>query len=204
MGDITKDEVRGLALEFGLASLVGAESQDVCFLKGRNVEGFLRDRLDGKILAGPVQTLSGKTIGSHQGIHAFTIGQRRGLGLPDATPYYVLGLDHPENRVIVGKKADLWRKGLTMGKVNWVAGKELPLPAHLGVRIRYRHAEALALVEKGSGDVLAVTFDEPQQAITPGQFAVFYQDETMLGGGEIDSGIKTWEGTNERNSISCR
>ena len=189
LGDITKDEVRNLARDFGLADLVGAESQDVCFLKGRNVEGFLRDRLAGKILSGPVQTLSGKTIGSHQGIHAFTIGQRRGLGLPDATPYYVLALDPLEHRVIVGKKEDLWQTGLMVGKVNWVGGKEPPLPMRLAVRIRYRHAEALALVEKGSGDVLAVTFDEPQLAITPGQFAVFYQDKTMLGGGEIDKGL---------------
>ncbi|MDH5299221.1 MAG: tRNA 2-thiouridine(34) synthase MnmA, partial [Desulfobulbaceae bacterium] len=141
LGDQTKEETRRLADRFGLAGVHGSESQDVCFLQGTTVASFLAAHRPVPP-AGEVVDIAGKIVGRHGGIHCYTIGQRRGLGIPDATPYYVVGIDAAGNRVVVGKASDLWREVLTLRAVNWVAGEPPKLPARLTVKIRYRHGGA--------------------------------------------------------------
>ena len=133
----------------------------------------------------PVITLDGKEIGQHEGIHCFTVGQRKGLGIPDATPYYVVSLDPVQNAVVVGKKEDLYQRDLSVGDVNWTTGKEPELPHEFFTKIRYRHPGAPAQVIPSEKGIYTVHFQEPQMAITPGQFSVFYNDDEVIGGGVI-------------------
>lgn len=184
-GEHRKDEVYGLAVELGLAGVHGPESQDVCFLKNTDVGGFLARRSKAAPGSGPVVNRGGEQIGSHEGIHNFTIGQRRGLGIPDSTPYYVVGLEPLANKVIVGKKEDLLADRLLVMAVNWISGRAPELPQEFDVKIRYRHQAARAVVAPEAEHKLSVRFAEPQESITPGQFAVFYQDDELLGNGEI-------------------
>jgi tRNA-specific 2-thiouridylase len=184
LGTLHKTEVRALATELGLHKVHGAESQDVCFLQGQTVQQFLTGAGDPSP-PGPVQTLDGTEIGQHLGIRHYTVGQRRGLGLPDATPYYVLRLDAASNTVVVGKEPALWRQEVTVGPVTWTAGTPPGLPHHFLVKIRYRHPAAQALVQTAPAGGCTLSFIEPQRAVAPGQFAAFYQDEEVVGGGEI-------------------
>jgi tRNA-specific 2-thiouridylase len=185
LGEYTKDEVRGIAAKFGLEELHGAESQDICFLKDQDVQNFLGNYHGAVQKEGAIITLTGERIGKHEGIHRFTVGQRRGLGLPDATPYYVVGLDPAKNAVIVGKKEDLWRDRLRVRNVTWTSGKAPGFTKPYQVKIRYRHDPAPARLSIGENDMIEVVFDDPQRAITPGQFAVMYDNEVVVGGGEI-------------------
>ena len=185
LGSLHKTEVRQLAAGLGLGGRHGAESQDVCFLKDGTVAGFLAASCGQQVAPGPVLTMDGRELGRHRGIHSFTIGQRRGLGIPDATPYYVVGLDPARQAVLVGKEADLWHHGLTLARVNWTSGKEPGFSREFQVKIRYRHRPAAARLAREGEGRLAVRFAAPQRAITPGQYGVIYDGETLLGGGEI-------------------
>jgi tRNA-specific 2-thiouridylase len=185
LGEQTKENVYKLAAELGISGIHGAESQDVCFLKYTDVGSFLAQSLSAADTSGPVITLDNKEIGRHEGIHHFTVGQRKGLGIPDSTPYYVVSLDPSQNVVVVGKKKDLYQAELKAGNVNWTAGQQPDLPHKFFTRIRYRHPGAPALVMPSENNIYTVRFDEPQMAITPGQFAVFYNDDEVIGGGEI-------------------
>jgi len=182
LGGQSKTQTREQAAAKGLTGLHGAESQDVCFLKDQSVAQFLDDL---GIKPGPIVTSAGREIGRHQGIHHYTVGQRRGLGIPDATPYYVVRLEADQNTVVVGKEDELWQKTLRVTGVNWSSGTAPLLPRELLVKIRYRHAATPALVSADPAGGCQVVFGEPQRAVTPGQFAVFYQDDELLGGGEI-------------------
>jgi tRNA-specific 2-thiouridylase len=184
LGELHKEEVYGLAEEFGFHDFRGRESQDVCFLKERTVQQFLEEYGGAVPRPGQVVDLQGRVRGHHQGIHRYTVGQRRGLGIPAAEPLYVVGLDAPANRVIVGGDDDLWQQGLVVTEMNWLAGRPPSLPATLTVKIRYRHAGAAALVS-ATDTGCRIDFAAPQRAITPGQFAVLYDGERLLGGGEI-------------------
>jgi tRNA-specific 2-thiouridylase len=188
LGEYTKARVYQVAAAIGLQGLHGSESQDVCFLQGRDMGTFLAQRLTRPPEPGPIVTRDNTVIGRHRGLVNFTVGQRRGLGIPDATPYYVLGLDVRKNRVIVGKKEDLLRDGLTVRNLNWLAGMQPELPQEFGVKIRYRHRTAAAIIDRagdGSDGLLRIRFHTPQTAVTPGQFAVFYQGDEVIGSGEI-------------------
>ncbi len=188
LGERTKDETRRLAAAFGLAGLHGSESQDVCFLAGGSVPAFL-DRFRGRALPGPgpIETEDGRVLGRHQGIHRYTVGQRRGLGLPDATPWYVLALEPERNVVVVAKAQRLWRRELAARDCAWVSGRPPAPEFRCLVRIRHRHQEAPAtVIVAEDGRAFRVRFDEAQRAVTPGQFAVLYRDDEVLGGGEID------------------
>lgn len=182
LGEMRKQEVYRLARELGFAHAHDAESQDICFLKHQGLADFLKNRTDGA--KGDIVTRDGRKVGSHAGVFHYTVGQRRGLGVCDSTPYYVIGLDAAKNQVIVGKEADLWHDRLFVGGVSWVSGAPPPLPARLMVKIRYRHQPAVAELSR-AGDLYLVRFAEAQRAITPGQFAVFYDHEALIGGGEI-------------------
>ena len=185
LGEQTKENVYKLAGELGISGIHGAESQDVCFLQDTDVSTFLAQSRTADKPGGPIVTQDGTEIGRHDGIHCFTVGQRKGLGIPDATPYYVVSLDPVKNVVVVGKKEDLYQRELLVEEVNWIAGKEPDLRRDLFTKIRYRHKGAPAQVMPSEKGRYTVRFHEPQLAITPGQFAVFYQEDEVIGGGEI-------------------
>jgi tRNA-specific 2-thiouridylase len=182
LGETTKEEVYRAAAELGLSGLHSAESQDICFLHGRNLSDFFAGL---PLRPGDFVTRSGEVRGRHQGIHLYTVGQRRGLGIPDATPYYVVGLDPVGNQVVIGKEEDLWQDRLTLAEMRWTAGVAPELPQSFMVKIRYRHAAAPALVSQESDGSYSIKFTAPQRAITPGQFAVLYQDDEVIGSGAI-------------------
>ena len=187
LGRYTKDEVYRMAAARGLTGVHGKESQDVCFLQNETLEAFFARHSRDDLPAGLITLADGTVKGRHQGIHRFTVGQRRGLGIPDATPYYVVGLDCDHNRVVVGKKEDLFQQTMTLRQPHWLAGEPPVLPGRFLAKIRFRHQPAPATVrpdERGA-DRLRVEFDQPQRAVTPGQFAVFYRDDEVMGSGEI-------------------
>lgn len=185
LGELHKKTVYEMAASFGIAGIHGRESQDVCFLKDTDVRSFLEKSAAGARKEGKIVDLQGNILGDHSGIHHYTVGQRRGLGLPDASPYYVVRLDGAGNAVVVGKKEDLLSARAEVGKMNWLSGTAPPLPARYRVRIRYRHQPAPALVSLAGQDRVLLRFDTPQRAITPGQFAVLYDNDEVIGGGEL-------------------
>ncbi|HCC54112.1 MAG TPA: tRNA 2-thiouridine(34) synthase MnmA [Desulfobulbaceae bacterium] len=185
LGGFRKAEVYGMAAEFGLAFGDTAESQDICFLKNQTVGGFLASHFPGNERPGPMLTLQGKEMGRHAGIHHYTIGQRRGLGLPDATPWYVVGLERERDAVLIGKDADLWQQEVLLPEVHWLSGQAPTLPFVCMVKIRSRHSACQAEIVRHEGDGVRLIFAQPQRAVTPGQFAVFYEDEVVIGCGEI-------------------
>ena len=160
----------------------GQESQDVCFLT-HGLSAMLAEHGSGEQI-GPVVTTDGRQIGEHRGIWHYTIGQRRGLGLPDATPWYVVRLDGPNNRVIVGKQEDLFASRCTLHALQWTY--EPPaLPWRGLVQLRSRHLPALAELTARDATTWRLDFAAPQRAITPGQFAVFYEDDRVVGSAMI-------------------
>lgn len=185
LGCLRKEEVYGLAAELGLAFGQTPESQDICFLKDQPVGDFLAAHSPGRGRPGPMLSLQGEELGRHAGIHQYTIGQRRGLGLPDATPWYVAGLDPERNAVVVGKDADLWQQEVRLPAVHWLSGQAPALPLVCQVKIRSRHPACEAEITGHDGGGVRLTFAQPQRAVTPGQFAVFYEGEAVLGCGEI-------------------
>ncbi len=182
LGVLTKREVYSLAADAGLHFMEERESQDVCFLQNESPGDFLKKKADCQ--KGDIVTRDGKIIGRHSGVFYYTVGQRRGVGVCDRTPYYVTGLCAEKNQVIVGKKADLLEKELLVRSVNWISGEPPHLPGRFMVKIRYRHQPAPAQLSM-EGRLVRVVFCEAQRAITPGQFAVFYDGDEVVGGGEI-------------------
>jgi tRNA-specific 2-thiouridylase len=190
LGDMTKPQVRDLARAHGLVSAEKPDSQEICFVPGgdykRFIDAYLADQ--GEALpdtAGELVTTSGEVIGEHPGIHNFTVGQRKGLGVATGSPLYVIQISGANKQVIVGGEENLYSRTLRACRVNLIAVDDLPEPMRVTVKIRHRHEPALALIEKSDNDEILVTFDEPQRAITPGQAAVFYDGDTVVGGGWI-------------------
>mgnify|MGYP000073677520 FL=1 len=203
LGQLTKAEVRRLARELGLPVAEKAESQDLSFVPDGDYVRFVEQYVETGLVAGErdplaeerktlprpqrgeIVTTDGRVVGYHEGIHRYTIGQRRGLGLALGRPVYVVDLDVARNRVIVGEERDLYRETLRVVNPNWIAIAELRQPMRVTTKIRYRHEEAQATIEPSDDGSVLVRFDEPQRAITPGQAAVFYQDDLVVGGGWI-------------------
>jgi tRNA-uridine 2-sulfurtransferase len=185
LGELTKAEVRARARSLGLATAEKAESQEICFVPdgdyARVVEALRPGRLPGE---GEVVDDAGRVLGRHGGVHRFTVGQRRGLGLGGGERRYVRALDPGRNRVIVGGAASLATPSATLAGVHWVDGPP-PEPLRARVQIRYRHAGAGARVEPLAEGRAHVRFDAPERAVAPGQAAVFYRGEDVLGGGWI-------------------
>jgi tRNA-specific 2-thiouridylase len=180
LGGLSKEEVRRLAREKGLPIHDKRDSQD--FASG-DYRAVLAAERGGE---GQIKDAQGAVLGTHRGIWSFTVGQRRGLGVARGEPMYVTGLDGKTNTVYVGPAEELDRSNLSASGVNWVSIAPPSGPLRAEVRIRYRHARALALVtprDDGSADVL---FDEPQRSIAPGQWAVFYDGDLVLGAGTIE------------------
>ena len=190
LGGMSKPEVRKLARRHGLALAEKPDSQEICFVPGGDYKNFLDAYLaeQGSGLpdtAGELVTTGGKVIGEHTGIHQFTVGQRKGLGVATGSPLYVLQINGDTREVIVGEQEKLYSKTLLARRTNLISVDDLGGPGRVSVKIRHRHEPALAMIEKTGEDEILVTFDEPQRAITPGQAAVFYDGDIVLGGGWI-------------------
>jgi tRNA-uridine 2-sulfurtransferase len=187
VGDRGKDEVREYALQRGLPVADKPDSQEICFIPDHDYARFVTHRLPPSAAAGgAIVSESGDVLGRHAGVHRFTIGQRKGLGISSSSPMYVLSLKPEQQEVVVGPKASLERTELTAAGVNWIEGAPTN-PVRAQVQIRHRHQPAPATV-RATGDGRAeVVFDAPQIAITPGQAAVFYDGDVVLGGGWIDN-----------------
>lgn len=185
LGGYTKTQTRRLAGELGLASCVAPESQELCFVRDENYKKFLVGSARFVSEAGPIVDTTGRTLGRHQGLHAYTVGQRKGIGIPGAAPYYVIRLDKDENRLVVGRKAELAVKELLVTDINWIEGNPPGRPISARTRIRYRHKEAESIVRPVDPHTATVEFSKAEYAVTPGQAAVFYDGERVLGGGWI-------------------
>lgn len=184
LGGLTKAETRAIAAASGLEPVAADESQDACFLHGRSYRDFVADRHPAAFRTGLIQHVDGRILGDHGGLHAYTIGQRRGINCPGAEPYYVIRLDTARNRLIVGGKPDLQASGCRVARINWIDRRPQG-PLRADTRIRYRHRAAPSTFIPDGAEDGTVTFDTPQTAVTPGQAAVFYDGETVLGGGFI-------------------
>jgi len=183
LGEFTKHEVRKLAQNAGLNPVVEKESQDICFIKG-NYKDFLFKHGNLNQKPGVIEDIKGNTVGTHKGLHLFTIGQRRGINCPASEPYYVVRIDVKTNRLIVGFKDDLLASQCFVKNINWIVPPEkTPMSVH--VRLRYRHKAVLAVIFNKNANTARIEFDSPQSAITPGQGAVFYKKDEVLGGGWI-------------------
>ncbi|HUZ05829.1 MAG TPA: aminomethyltransferase beta-barrel domain-containing protein, partial [Acidobacteriaceae bacterium] len=167
------------------------DSQEICFIPGgdykRFLEAYLTEQKDSlPDTSGELVTTTGEVIGHHDGIHNFTVGQRKGLGVASPTPLYVLQINGAERKVIVGGNEDLASRTLRANRLNWISIAHLDAPMRVQIKIRHRHEPAWATIAPSSNDgEITATFDEPQRAITPGQAAVFYHEEEVVGGGWI-------------------
>jgi tRNA-specific 2-thiouridylase len=185
VGEYPKSEIRLLARTFGLPTASRADSQDLCFLAGEDYRDFIRRNAPQIAHPGPILTRDGKIIGEHQGLAYYTIGQRKGLGISSPVPLYVLAKDSNTNTLIVGVEAELGSCALAARDVNWIAGEAPKSPFRAQVKTRYTAKEAWAEVMPLDGSRAEVRFDGPQRDITPGQAAVFYDEDLVLGGGLI-------------------
>jgi tRNA-specific 2-thiouridylase len=185
VGHLTKAEVRAHASRHGLDVARKRDSYELCFVPDGDAAGFVDRHLDVEPLAGDVVDSGGRRLGRHQGVHHFTIGQRKGLGISTGVPMYVLRLDAADARVVVGPREDLGRLDLTASTVNWISGEPPAAPRRVTARIRHRHRDAAASVT-ADGSRAHVRFDDPQLAVTPGQAVVFYDGDEVLGGGWIE------------------
>jgi tRNA-uridine 2-sulfurtransferase len=190
LGELTKPEVRERARGMGLAVAEKGDSQEICFVPNGDYAAFmtayLRDSgVEPERTRGPIVDTSGRTLGEHQGVHHFTVGQRRGLGIATGEPLYVISTDPETQRVTVGANDDLLRTRFLVGEVNWISIAPPSSPVRAQVKIRNKH-EAAAATLIPARDRVEVAFDTPQRAVTPGQGAVFYDGELVLGGGWIE------------------
>jgi len=185
VGEYPKAEIRRLAESFGLPTASRADSQDLCFLAGQDYRDFLRRNAPQVAHPGPIVSRDGRTLGAHDGLAYYTIGQRKGLGISSPVPLYVLGKDAASNTLIVGVAEELGQSTLTAVDVNWTSGKAPAAAFSAEVKIRYTAKEAPARVTPREGGRAEVRFTDPQRDITPGQAAVFYDGELLLGGGLI-------------------
>lgn len=186
LGRLRKDQVREIARTHGLPTAARRESQDLCFLGGADYRDFVRRHRPDVFVPGPIVDAEGRTIGRHNGLADYTIGQRKGLGISASRPMYVVKKDATNGVLFVGAASDLGKKQLTTGEVNWVSGESRRAPFRANVQIRYRAAEKTALVTPlEDGARVQIDFEENQRDITPGQAAVMYVDDEVVGGGLI-------------------
>jgi len=193
LGEHRKEEVREKAFQLGLRVHNKPESQEVCFIHGSSYHSFLSERLKESVASGPIMDQAGNVLGRHKGIPFYTVGQRRGLRLAKGKPLYVIGIDRERNAIIVGGEEEVYGDTFIADSINWISSKEMTSPFTAQVKIRYNHPGSEAILSfKGENEV-EVKFKSPQKAITPGQAAVFYDGETVLGGGWIKEIVKSSE-----------
>ena len=187
VGHLRKEETRHMAAELGLAVAGKRDSQEICFVPD-DYRTYLRERAGDAIRPGVIRDTDGRVRGHHQGVAYYTVGQRRGLGIGNPEPLYVIGLDAATNEVIVGADRDLWTREIEVGRVNLVAIETLAGPRRVLAKIRYAQTAAAAAVTPLAADRVRLDFDEPQRAVAPGQAAVFYDaddPDLVVGGGTI-------------------
>lgn len=199
LGEFTKAKVRQMAQAYRLPVSEKPESQEICFIPskdpGKFVERYLSTQSNDKEISnqnaspkeGLIVNKKGVVLGKHKGIHHFTVGQRKGLGVSASERLYVIQTDKRNRRVTVGQDRDLFRSNLIATKVNWISIKKWTEPIRVKAQIRNRHQAADATLLSEDGKSIFVHFDEPQRAITPGQAVVFYQDDLVMGGGWIQT-----------------
>ncbi len=185
LGHMNKPQVRQLARQHGLALAEKPDSQEICFVPGGNYKQFIDAYLgeQGESLpdtSGELLTTDGKVLGRHEGIHNFTVGQRKGLGVATGSPLYVININGAAGQVTVGNTEDLLATRLFAHRMNWIAFDELREPVRVHAKIRHRHEPSPATIEPAANGETLVTFDAPQRAITPGQAVVFYQDQELF------------------------
>src|SRR5580704_2093190 len=190
LGELSKDEVRDLARAANLPVAEKPESMELCFVPSGNYVQFIQAYSAERNIAmnqveGEIVTESGETVGHHHGVHNFTVGQRKGLGFAAGKPLYVLSIDVQNNRVVVGDDDSLRTRSFEVNGVNWVSIEQPSGPIRATVKIRHKHEPAPAVVEPIDAATVRITFDAPQRAITPGQGAVFYEGDRVLGGAWI-------------------
>jgi tRNA-specific 2-thiouridylase len=190
LGEMQKPAVRVMASDAGLNVASKPDSQEICFIPGGDYNAFLKSYLDeqGEDLpdsAGELVSSSGEVIGHHEGIQSFTVGQRKGLGLTSPEPLYVLAIHPDSHQVTVGSNDELMSTDLRANRLNWISIPELTEDIRVTIKVRHRHTPAAATLSAGPDGTVTAIFDEPQRAITPGQAAVFYQGDEVVGGGWI-------------------
>lgn len=185
LGEKSKTETYAFVKEHGFDDFDGLESQDVCFLEGESVGDYLEKTLKNLPGDGPIVTVDGLEIGRHHGLFRYTVGQRKGLGIPDSTPWYVVAIDPRNNRVVVGKDEELMRGRVEIADLHWLAGIPPTDGSRHEVRLRSTHRGAMAIYSSAANGRANLLFDSPQRAVTPGQFAVLYRGDEVLGSGVI-------------------
>lgn len=192
LGGMVKSEVRELAKELELPVADKGDSQEICFVPNGDYKAFIEayckeQEIPLADMSGQIVTTEGQVLGGHAGYHSYTVGQRRGLGVATGEPLYVIATEPETRRVVVGRDTELRTPGFTAREVNWISIPAISAPTRAEVRIRNRHTPAPAtLLPMGDDTRVEVRFDEPQRAVTPGQGAVFYDGDLVLGGGWID------------------
>jgi tRNA-specific 2-thiouridylase len=185
LGSMAKEDTYRFVEQHGFQGFRGNESQDVCFLHDTTIAEYLAATSAQPARPGPIVATNGERIGSHHGLLHYTIGQRRGIGLPDQSPWYVTAIAPERNTLIVGKAEDLLQTRLLARRANWLSGAPPRAGQRFLVRIRSTHRGSDAVIEDIDGDSFALHFSEPQRAVAPGQFAVLYDGEQVIGSGEI-------------------
>ena len=180
----SKDEIRKIASENNLKVANKPDSEDICFVPDGNYKKFLENNSELKPKEGNIVTIEGKIVGKHTGLYNYTIGQRRGLGISYKVPLFVVGFNQAKNEVIVGEEKDLYQKEIKVKDINLLLFDEIKDWIEVQVKTRYSSKEAKAKIIQ-NGDEIKVIFEEPQRAVTPGQSAVFYLDDIVVGGGKI-------------------
>jgi len=184
LGSYAKSETLSLARQLGLTPITPLESQDVCFIPDSSYSEFLEKQPGFKPAEGPIETVDGDVIGRHQGLHRYNIGQRRGIHIPAAQPNYALRMNAAHNRLVVGPKQTVLKDTCIVLDIQWINDPP-PQNTHVDTRIRYRHRAATSQLTLLNEDQAQVHFETPQSAVTPGQAAVFYHKDEVLGGGWI-------------------
>jgi tRNA-specific 2-thiouridylase len=198
VGDLPKAEVRRYARARGLPVADKPDSQEICFVPDNDYASFVAARAPQAAVAGTIVDESGRVLGRHGGVHRFTVGQRKGLGLSTSrtasqgtaarSPMYVLALRPEDRQIVVGAREALERTTLTASQVNWIVDRP-EAGRRVTAQIRHRHQAAPAVVQAAGDERAVVTFDRPQTAVTPGQAVVFYEGDLVVGGGWIDSDV---------------
>lgn len=187
LAGMTKPEVRELSRQYGISVAEKPDSMEICFVPGNDYRKFLQKRVaDGAIPPGKIVTTDGRELGTHEGIAFYTVGQRKGLGITTPAPYYVIDILPEENLVVVGPAEQTTSPGLICSRMNWVAIEKPTAPFRTSAQIRYRHHPASCELIPLEDGRYQVNFDEPQRSVTPGQAVVFYNKESVQGGGWID------------------
>ena len=191
IGELNKPEVREIARGLGLPVAEKVDSQEICFVPNGDyaafLEAYLREQgTPQEATRGEIVSTDGRSLGEHAGVHHFTVGQRKGLGIATGEPLYVIATEPAAQRVIVGRNEDLLRSRLVAREVNWISWPGLAAPARAEVKIRNKHLPAMATLHPAEAGSVEVHFDDPQRAVTPGQAAVFYSGDLVLGGGWIE------------------